>query len=54
MVQLSLDGKYLAKGYSDPKYDLTTVVYELAVVICLLMFIVLLTSGHKLDRKSVV
>ena len=29
MVQLSLDGKYLAKGYSDLEYDLATVVYEL-------------------------
>jgi hypothetical protein len=35
MVQLSLDGKYLAKGYSDLEYDLATVVYELGGAHCL-------------------
>jgi len=35
MVQLSLDGKYLAKGYSDLEYDLATVVYELGGSHCL-------------------
>jgi hypothetical protein len=35
MVQLSLDGKYLAKGYSDLEYDLATVVYELGGGHCL-------------------
>jgi hypothetical protein len=35
MVQLSLDGKYLAKGYSDLEYDLATVVYELGSAHCL-------------------
>jgi hypothetical protein len=35
MVQLSLDGKYLAKGYSNLEYNLTTVVYELGDGHCL-------------------
>jgi hypothetical protein len=35
MVQLSLDGKYLAKGYSNLKYDLAMVVYELGSGHCL-------------------
>jgi hypothetical protein len=81
MVQLSLDGKYLVKGYSDLEYDLATVVYELGGghcltalqkspfafpsrnalfehnrsttrrlcrLHCLLMFIIILTSSHKL------
>ena len=35
MVHLSLDGKYLAKGYSNLEYDLATVVYELGGGHCL-------------------
>lgn len=35
MVQLSLDGAYVAKGYSDLEYDLATVVYELGGGHCL-------------------
>ena len=35
MVQLSLNRKYLAKGYSDLEYDLAMVVYELGGGHCL-------------------
>ena len=35
MVQLSLDRKYLAKGYSNLEYDLAMVVYELGGGHCL-------------------
>lgn len=35
MVQLSLDGKYCAKGYSQLEIDLTNVVYKLGGKHCL-------------------
>jgi len=35
MIRLSLEGRYLAKGYSDLEIDLATVVYELGGNHCL-------------------
>jgi hypothetical protein len=54
MVQLSLDGKYLAKGYSDLEYNLATVVYELGGAHCRIFKNDMVHGSSKVTTRSFV